>query len=406
MPFVSSAADDDIDFPPRADDAASEREEEVRVEVGEVESRDYSAYEVAKTAKPMEWAVEGLVPARAQIVLAGPAKLGRKSMLAHWLIMCVSEGKPFLDCKTYRRPCIYCHLEGGFERAARRWKSFGEGRVEPLELDGCTRTVRFGIPGYERSLDALRQEQVLIIADPLVRVTAHRGIDENDPTEVTRFLYEHEELVNVGPGSVLFWLHHFRKAGDRMRGSTAYEAAVDGWFESFPTDDKDTLRIEVTLRDGESKVLGARFMVEADGTFAFDAVEPPARRSLQPERRSRGNGKSKSSESEPALYAADVDTLRFALAEAGPSPSGGWYNEPAKKLVPNRRRGDNLEDIAKLHGLSEKRVKAALPKLCTPGEVQYVRIVGGGRIVALAPTFAWREAQRRMGTDKLAKGED
>lgn len=247
----------------------------------EVDDKFFYVDDLANQAKPIDWIVEGILPAGCQIIIAGSPKVAKKTLLMMHLADCVSRGQPFLGFKVHRRPVLYIACEDGEPRMARRWKALGRGgSIE--DLDRLALTIRFGLTGYERAKDVIRETQCLVICDPMVEVMSAKSVDENDSGDVATFMREHREIVQKSNGAWA-WTHHYRKAGDVMRGSVAMQGSVDGWIDVSPR--LEALRFAWTCRDGEGGAIGVRISSDASGHISFEPTDAP-------EEKEYGNGKS------------------------------------------------------------------------------------------------------------------
>jgi hypothetical protein len=90
---------------------------------------------------------------------------------------------------------------------------------------------------------------------------------------MTAFLRPFRELCQER-GHTIILVHHFRKAGDRARGSSSLEAAVDGWWSFKPgravPGGHHPVNAKVTLRDGDDQRFGVKFDVDpTTGIFSM-----------------------------------------------------------------------------------------------------------------------------------------
>jgi len=230
--------------------------------VGPVHVHDH-----ALDGRDIRWIVEGMIPERSVIMMAGSPKLGRKSLLAMHLAMCVASGKPFLGYQVQRHDVLYVCLEDGYERVARRLRDMGG--TDPMWRDHQL-FVYHGIEGMRAAMRVANEAPVLTILDPLIRITNELNFDENNPNHMDKLVEFLRIPAHTTGGSVLP-IHHFRKAGDMMRGSSALQGTLDGWVECTVAA-RDTIKMSWTLRDGSPGELGVR-VTHIDRRFGFERVD-------------------------------------------------------------------------------------------------------------------------------------
>lgn len=246
---------------------------------------------LAQASQP-DWLVNGMIAKGNLIVLAGPAKKAGKSWLGLHLARCVARGSPFLGRGVQQGYVYYVNVEDGIKRIGFRMKCLGFEADDRLALN-IVHERKALLPLYEAlPLLAARVGVKLIIIDPLIKLEhAHGILDENDSVQVDRLIdYYHTMAEALGICIVL--VHHFRKAADQMRGSSAIEAASDGWWNLTPGRDGHRY-LEGTVRDGRDFELGIKydFARRADGALSV-VLTPVAPELARPEQNApkRGNG--------------------------------------------------------------------------------------------------------------------
>ena len=236
----------------------------------------------------LDWVVQDLLLAGGLYIMAGPPKVAQKTIKAMALGMSVSQGIPFLGKVTSRRPVVYTFLEDGEKRVARRLRALGAGEIKAagMKLDFW---ATFYADGYHKAFVEFQriasavaggtysETPALWIIDSFVRWETLVGVkDENNPLLIEPFLEQLRQLI-ASTGITIVLIHHFRKTGDRMRGSSALEGATDGWWDVTPVEgQRGVTKIAYTLRDGESGVVGAHLTVagQASGQrFVLDPID-------------------------------------------------------------------------------------------------------------------------------------
>lgn len=206
---------------------------------------------VVQYAKDTEWLIKGILPKGALILVGGEPKHAQKSQLM--LSLAVALTDPSCQSDFLGAFPILCHgravvinLEDGRDRLLRRVRDHGvqPGDPRPLHVMWRTEGLMFIYEWLLRSADPAR----IIIVDPFVELAG--GIaefDENNAADVTALLKIFRD-ISQETGATFLIIHHTRKDGDRMRGSSALEAACDGWW--FLRRCGRHHRMQLTLRDG------------------------------------------------------------------------------------------------------------------------------------------------------------
>jgi len=203
----------------------------------ELDNFSYSISDVMTHRKETEWVVDRMLPRGGLIVVAGLPKRSRKSLFVMALMLeVITKDGSFLGRKTEHGGVFLCNLEDGVRRIANRLFHYGV-RQATLRQDFAheARVVvkphaMVEVEDYLRRCPPEKRPRLLII-DPLVELELEGGvINENDAGEIARLLRGWRTLAQDIDIAIAV-IHHFRKAGDTMRGSSALEGACDGWWE-------------------------------------------------------------------------------------------------------------------------------------------------------------------------------
>jgi len=180
-----------------------------------------SSHDLAKLAaeNPVEWLVDGLIPAGSVVVLNGyPGSY--KSYLALLLSYSIARGKPFLGRQTIKGPVVHIDKENpmgvlpervrqvGYSKNFRLWPLWQVPESPPL-FDGR----------YDRIAAGIR----LLTFDSLRKF---HDRNENNPHEMVGIMSRIRSLTRSG--ATVLILHHPAKAeGSTYRGTTEILAGVD-----------------------------------------------------------------------------------------------------------------------------------------------------------------------------------
>jgi predicted transcriptional regulator len=194
---------------------------------------------------PVEYLVEGTLPAGALVELHGAPDCG-KTFLALDLCLSIATGGRWLDHKTLAGPTVYVLGEGkgGIGGRLRAWRSAhrADGHIETHFL---TEPVRLLDPGHVQefigALKGLPKPPVLIVIDTLHRCFA--GGDENSAQDMGRAIASLDR-IRIATGATVLLLHHKQKNGREERGSSALRGALDVMMSLTNNDGTRTLRCE------------------------------------------------------------------------------------------------------------------------------------------------------------------
>lgn len=199
--------------------------------------------------RPVQYLVDRILPAVGFFLVAGDPKLAAKSLLTLHLAKCVITGRPFLGHAVQRGNVFAANFEDGDGRIGDRLYRMGYRADARMSPDKRGRTIT-SPEDLALMLEAVRYGRPsLVILDPMISVELAFGLtDENNPAAVTALTQYLHQLSEDTPTAIL-GCSHFRKQGDTVRGSTAWNAGVDGWWNLYPGEG-ETRRLEATLRDG------------------------------------------------------------------------------------------------------------------------------------------------------------
>ena len=175
--------------------------------------------------QPPEWIVEGLLPRGAFVMLAGEAKVARKTTLATHLSICLAKGEPFLGLPTKKCRVAMLNLEDGYQTMLGRYYDFGIRAGDELPIDLLVDENRL----FD-ALDVVRKEKPdVVIIDPLMEVEILFGVkSENASIEMATVLKELRRLAREL--NILVVVMHHAGAKSELRGSTTLKGSTDGWF--------------------------------------------------------------------------------------------------------------------------------------------------------------------------------
>ena len=213
-------------------------------------------------AKPIDWTVDEFISSGSLNLFCGEPKSGKTYLLME-LGLCVATGSNYLNMQVKRKPVYFCFLEDAPAIIRIRGKQLGT--IERMTSnDKFMFLCDYGLDSVTRGLDFLKNEQGLLIIDPIGELCAEQRLDENKATDVLTLLKDYRSICHSGSGSIIM-SHHFRKDGDRMRGSTAFEAGVDGWVNVFKNKSSPNfVKLQWTMRMGKGGETGCDFIYQND----------------------------------------------------------------------------------------------------------------------------------------------
>lgn len=213
-----------------------------------------------KNLPPIEWIVEGEIPARGITVLFGPSGSG-KSFIALDYALRVAQTDPVL----------YMVGEGeyGYQQRVAAWTKHHNltegklymviGAVQFLEDNDFT--------AFQDAVSAIRPR--LVIVDTLARSMI--GSDENSTRDMGMFMQACEDIKRRQDTAIML-VHHTNKGGQLERGSSALRGASDSMIKVFAQDDLITIE---SAKTKDSKPFSTRYMqiVPVEVTLHGQAVE-------------------------------------------------------------------------------------------------------------------------------------
>jgi len=271
-----------------------------------------TVHDLVKNAKSPEWRVDRLVPKVGVIVVAGLAKHARKTITMMHLLKCISRGEPFLGHFACMKGVAYmANIEDGASRLAWRAKCLGMGKDKDESV--LFMRDRGVLSTFLHVLDDPLTGFDVAVIDPLAECALLRGLkNENDPLEMIASITPFREAALVAERNFIL-IHHFRKAGDMARGSSALQGAVDGWWDIYPVDGEPELtHVEVTLRDGPPHEFGIRTVFNEDNSITHEYVDPSETKDRKAE---PGKRRGRRSVTDDQLRAE----IAVALKENGPT---------------------------------------------------------------------------------------
>lgn len=184
--------------------------------------------------RPLEWLIEGILPASALVVLYGHPGTGKSFIAIDWAFS-VATGQPWCGHRVSMGNVIYVCAEGwqGMKARVASWKSH-------RNLTGFDRT---GVGFLGRALRLLDPRDVelfaqsiqqqsktipkMIVIDTLARNSV--GLDENSAIHMGQIVSSCD-LLRERFGCTVVLLHHSTKShehGPSVRGHGSLKAAVD-----------------------------------------------------------------------------------------------------------------------------------------------------------------------------------
>lgn len=202
-----------------------------------------SAREIEQLPAP-RFLVDGMIPEGGLAEIHGPPGAG-KSFFALSMACSVSLGSPFLGRPVRQGGVVYVAAEGvsGLGARLRAWKQehgldvqrdvnvwFKRGAVQLLD-NAAVSTFVADVRSYP-------EPPVLVVLDTFARCFV--GGEENSAKDMGLAM-EAAATIQRGTGAAVVLLHHSRKDGESVRGSTALPGAMDAMIAV--KNDSGTLRI-------------------------------------------------------------------------------------------------------------------------------------------------------------------
>ncbi|OZD43513.1 AAA family ATPase [Rhodococcus sp. 06-1477-1A] len=288
-----------------------------------------------------------------------------KSFVALDLAMSIATGRTWAQTHEVPTPGLVYYLvtEGfdGFKARMVAWAVRYNDGVVPENLRIIDGAVQLLSTKFERLVErAVERRPAALFIDTQHRVTV--GIDENSNTDAAMPLDRLNDLVQRS-GVAVGLVHHTPKDGERGRGASAWEAAMD--VELLVTKPKGTAEVTVTNRKAKDEADGV-----ALGTWEITRVQIPR---LGHREHSAvlawidpmEAAKLDAVEAVTKAYSADEAHRRWCLdvITADPGHGANWYAERWTKGTTH-----TLDGTA--HKIGKKRVKATIAALASHGWIE------------------------------------
>lgn len=222
-----------------------------------------------KDLPPIEWLVEGLLPAGGMCMLYGPPGVG-KSFVALDMCLAIAAGQSWLGTRAVLGgACLYLPLEAvaGLGQRLLAWEAYHQLET-PEELYYAIDYTTLQAPEPIRDLlggisATLEGDLRLVVVDTLSRGMV--GAEENSARDANLAMSNLDRLRR-DTGCAVLLLHHTAKYTDVERGSTAIRAACD--------------TVLLLKSDGEGLVLSTEKQREAEPTGPIRLYMQPSDRSV------------------------------------------------------------------------------------------------------------------------------
>jgi len=225
-----------------------------------------------KNLPPIEWIVQGEIPARGITVLFGASGAG-KSFLALDYALKIAQDQPVL----------YMAGEGeyGYRQRVAAWcKHHNKSEGKLFMCLGAVQLLETGdLDAFLRANEAIRP--AIVIIDTMARSMV--GSDENSTRDMGLFIQACEDMKRQLDCAVLI-IHHTNKGGIYERGNSALRGASDVMIKVSAED--DLIRVE-SAKTKDAQPFPTRYMqlitvpVEIDGETVESAVMIAAEKVLQ-----------------------------------------------------------------------------------------------------------------------------
>lgn len=219
--------------------------------------------ELALPPEPIDWAIEGLLPAGGNAVLTAGFKAGKTTTMLN-LVKALVDGEPFLGQFTARRARVGLFNYEVSARQLRQW-------VRDAQIDNLDDMVTLHLRGHrlpltdpvvaDRLVEWLRTNRIdFWVVDPLGPALA--GTDENSNTDVRQVLSALDEIKERAGVTDLVVTHHTGRGSEsqnRARGATVVDDWPDArWILTRPQELDDMRFLKADGRDvsiGEQQLL-------------------------------------------------------------------------------------------------------------------------------------------------------
>lgn len=183
-----------------------------------------------------EWLIEGILVKNTIATLYGPPGAGKSFLALDWTFT-VGTGLPaWQGHATAQAPVLYVAAEGvyGIKKRRRAWQVHNNKQVasEVSFVAGAVNLFERGEDFGELLALVAKQRPGLIVVDTLARSAV--GAEENSAKDMGKFIEGMERLREMSGACVLV-VHHSRKDGGGIRGSSALPGAFDTEVELAST---------------------------------------------------------------------------------------------------------------------------------------------------------------------------
>jgi hypothetical protein len=348
--------------------------------------------QAVKDFKPLVWTIDAMVPAGSIIAIAGEPKLAKKSLTCLEMCLSVARGTPFLGMPTRQGKAIFANFEDGYARCVRRLKSFG---VPDDALDDVDLVA--SASGWACLYEYVRRfKPRFCVLDPLMKLELLLNCkDENKANELDLAIQSLCTLVREQKGSSseaatsLVIPHHVTKDKKVMRGSSALEAALDGWIYAYQEYDNavETNVLAWTNRDGKDAYVKFGIEFGANGV-QFALREPMQYGKYIPRKRVKGTNSTASGGSTAARLQMTDDAVKAAIR---------------KVLFDGVVDGLGRDDLRVAVGVSNPRLAKAQEELLDDGLVQKGK---RGKLLLSAAGRALAEREKPKSASELLSDDD
>jgi RecA-family ATPase len=219
---------------------------------------------LAKDVPEIKYLVEGKLREKARYAVIGKWKAA-KSFFTMQAGMAISSGSQFLGFNTKASNTLYINFEISSEKFQQRIQDMHAQMGVDLSRFKYVTITDLSLDESEKELrDMLSQSRTdgfpveLLVIDP--RWKAIKG-DSNQDEVVNAFCTNVDKII-AEFGVTVIVVHHegtstpSDKAG---KGSTVFDAWLDGWFKILPQQNTNFRSIDIWSRDSEREKVGAEF---------------------------------------------------------------------------------------------------------------------------------------------------
>lgn len=206
----------------------------------------------AQEAKPVEWLIDGIIPAKANGLLFGAPKSGKSFIALDWAL-CVATGTEFLGREVQQGDVVYIAGEGhgGLNRRRDAWLHH-HGIAQDMQRGQFLLSTRaVDVPKQSEALideiAACDLNPKLIVVDTVARNFG--GGDENSNQDMSAFVLALDKLAAEFPEATILSVHHTGLTEThRPRGASALTGAIDFSYHTHKHGDNN-----ITLKCAEMK---------------------------------------------------------------------------------------------------------------------------------------------------------